>query len=343
MGQIQSENGRILVDEILTDRAALWLHNNPDSQYGSASDSAITGTSLAAMKKSLISLRLDSSDIPLTTTLTGTVSLTADGTTVTGSGTAFLTELAVNDYVEVADSASPTGYRPGQVASIASDTSFTLISAWNGATQSGATMRAGVNSTNGAFQQSLLHLQSKHRIHDTSMAIMGLNYGPGDWAFVENLVSGGTGIAVDIAEFELNNSGLYGRVKRAEAYQTKINGVSGIGFHAQVSHSSSSVTGNVLAKLEEKGVGTNRALDIVSRTSTGIIIRHDHGAWGSTFDKASGVQFQDWDVSLDPASAGDRITGTLFIKRVAGTGGAGSDSKAELWWDDGAGTQTQIA
>lgn len=67
------------------------------------------------------------------TALTGTVAVTNGSATVTGTGTAFTTELAVNDFI----------FLPGgdglmyRVSAIANNTSLTLASNYGGATDSG--------------------------------------------------------------------------------------------------------------------------------------------------------------------------------------------------------------
>lgn len=66
--------------------------------------------------------------------LTGTVTLTNGSTSVTGSGTAFTTELAVGDYVYL--NAQKT--QLGKVASIGSNTALTLTANYGGTTGSGA-------------------------------------------------------------------------------------------------------------------------------------------------------------------------------------------------------------
>ncbi len=76
-------------------------------------------------------------------TLTGTLTFTQNSKTVTGSGTAFTTELVVGDWIRA--TTSTTYYR---VSSIASDTSLTLERLFEDATESGVTgYRLDVGST----------------------------------------------------------------------------------------------------------------------------------------------------------------------------------------------------
>lgn len=69
-------------------------------------------------------------ELPDQTTLTGTVAVSAGGTTLTGTGTLFTTELAAGDIIRVRDSGNTT-YDWALVRSIASNTSATLDSTAN--------------------------------------------------------------------------------------------------------------------------------------------------------------------------------------------------------------------
>lgn len=75
------------------------------------------------------SIREDFPGAALTTTLTGTVTLTNGSRTVTGTSTAFLTELEHGSYVRLSADAE-SAY--AQVASIESDTAATLATAYTG-------------------------------------------------------------------------------------------------------------------------------------------------------------------------------------------------------------------
>lgn len=68
------------------------------------------------------------------TALTGTITMTNGSTAVTGSGTAFTTELAVGDYIYV--DAQKT--QLGKVASITNNTALVLTANYGGTTASGA-------------------------------------------------------------------------------------------------------------------------------------------------------------------------------------------------------------
>lgn len=100
----------------------------------------------------------------------GTIALTINSKTVTGSGTAFTTELKVNDFV-VAVVGGVT-YTLG-VAAIASNTSLTLNTAFGGPTTSGLAWTAVPN-------QVLVGITAQVA-SDTARAIRGLNYDKDNW------------------------------------------------------------------------------------------------------------------------------------------------------------------
>jgi len=100
----------------------------------------------------------------------GTIALTNNSKTVTGSGTAFTTELKVNDFV-VAVVGGAT-YTLG-VAAIASNTSLTLNTAFGGPTTSGLAWTALPN-------QALVGITAQVA-SDTARAIRGLNYDKDNW------------------------------------------------------------------------------------------------------------------------------------------------------------------
>ena len=82
---------------------------------------------------------------PEPTNLTGTLSFTNNSTAVTGSGTAFNTQLAAGDFIKGGD-----GYW-WEVVKITSNTAATLYKAYSGATQSGvASQKLGVTDTGAA-------------------------------------------------------------------------------------------------------------------------------------------------------------------------------------------------
>jgi cell division protein ZapA (FtsZ GTPase activity inhibitor) len=106
-----------------------------------------------------ISMIVDSA--PSTTgssgTLTGTVTFTAGSATVTGSGTAFLTELAQNYYICVSD-----GTRWYRVYSVESDTSLTLDETVKTADTGADT----INTTKYRYNVAVIHCEKLHTLTD---------------------------------------------------------------------------------------------------------------------------------------------------------------------------------
>lgn len=100
----------------------------------------------------------------------GTIALTINSKTATGSGTAFTTELKVNDFV-VAVVGGVT-YTLG-VSAIASNTSLTLNTAFSGPTTSGLAWTAVPNQTMVGITAQVAS--------DTARAIRGLNYDKDNW------------------------------------------------------------------------------------------------------------------------------------------------------------------
>lgn len=100
----------------------------------------------------------------------GTIALTINSKTVTGSGTAFTTELKVNDFVVVV--VGGVTYTLG-VAAIASNTSLTLNTTFGGPTTSGLAWTAVPN-------QALVGITAQVA-SDTARAIRGLNYDKDNW------------------------------------------------------------------------------------------------------------------------------------------------------------------
>jgi hypothetical protein len=100
----------------------------------------------------------------------GTITLTNNSVAVTGSGTAFTTELKANDFVVAV--AGGTTYTLG-VKAVGSATALTLITPYDGPTVSGLAWTAVPN-------QSLVGITAQIAT-DTARAIRGLNYDKNNW------------------------------------------------------------------------------------------------------------------------------------------------------------------
>ncbi|WP_265910091.1 tail fiber domain-containing protein [Erwinia billingiae] len=100
----------------------------------------------------------------------GTIALTNNSTTVTGTGTSFTTELKVNDFVVAV--VGGVAYTLG-VATIASNTSLTLIQKYDGPTTSGLTWNPVPFGTMSAITAQLAA--------QVTYAIRGLNLDKNNW------------------------------------------------------------------------------------------------------------------------------------------------------------------
>lgn len=100
----------------------------------------------------------------------GTIALTNNSTAVTGSGTAFKTDIAVNDFIVTV--VGGVTYTLG-IKSIESDTGLTLNTAYNGPAASGAAWSAVAN-------QTLVGITAQVAA-DVARAIRGLNLDKANW------------------------------------------------------------------------------------------------------------------------------------------------------------------
>ncbi|MCT4718260.1 hypothetical protein MUA02_04245, partial [Enterobacteriaceae bacterium H20N1] len=100
----------------------------------------------------------------------GTITLTNNSTAVTGSGTAFATELKANDFLVVV--VGGTTYTLG-VSAVGSATALTLTTAYGGPTISGL---AWTPIPNGALVGITAQIAA-----DTARAIRGLNFDKANW------------------------------------------------------------------------------------------------------------------------------------------------------------------
>lgn len=117
-----------------------WATGNDTTGDGSASNPYKTITKASTGLTGGDEVRVAKSPGP--TNLTGTLSFTNDSTAVTGTGTAFTTELTAGDFVLGGD-----GYW-WEIVTITSDTSATLYCPYSGTTQSGvASQKLGVTDT----------------------------------------------------------------------------------------------------------------------------------------------------------------------------------------------------
>ena len=128
-----------------------WATGNDTTGTGTAAAPYKTITKASTSRAAGDEVRVAKSPDP--TALTGTTAWTMNGTTVTGTGTLFTTELAIGDFISAPDG----GWY--EVITIASDTSATLFKKYPSATASGhSSQKLGVTDT-GAAASSATQIQ----------------------------------------------------------------------------------------------------------------------------------------------------------------------------------------
>ncbi|KWZ93416.1 hypothetical protein HMPREF3212_00198, partial [Citrobacter freundii] len=103
----------------------------------------------------------------------GTLTLTNNSAAVSGSGTAFTTELAAGDFIVVTVGGIPYTL---PVKTVNSNTSATLVSNFTGPTQSGAAWYA--------VPRIALNLVTAEMVVQNTQALLGLNYDKQNWQSV---------------------------------------------------------------------------------------------------------------------------------------------------------------
>ena len=128
-----------------------WATGNDTTGTGTAANPYKTITKASTSRSVGDEVRVAKSPDP--TALTGTTAWTLNGTTVTGTGTLFTTELAIGDFISAPDG------QWYEVITIGSDTSATLYQKYPSATASGhASQKLGVTDT-GAASSSTTQVQ----------------------------------------------------------------------------------------------------------------------------------------------------------------------------------------
>ena len=124
-----------------------WATGDDTNGTGTAANPYKTITKASTSRTAGDEVRVAKSPDP--TALTGTTAWTLNGTTVTGTGTLFTTELAIGDFISAPDG---NWY---EVITITSDTSATLYKEYPSATASGhSSQKLGVTDTGAATSSS---------------------------------------------------------------------------------------------------------------------------------------------------------------------------------------------
>ncbi len=116
----------------------------------------------------------------------GTLTLTNNSATVTGSGTAFSTELAAGDFIVVTVGGVPYTL---PVKTVNSNTSLTLVSNYTGPTQSGAAWSA--------VPRVALNMVTAALVAQSAEALRGLNYDKQNW---QSIFSGTGNVTVTLPD-----------------------------------------------------------------------------------------------------------------------------------------------
>lgn len=116
----------------------------------------------------------------------GTLTLTNNSATVTGSGTAFTTELAAGDFIVVTVGGVPYTL---PVKTVNSNTSLTLVSNYTGPTQSGAAWSA--------VPRVALNMVTASLVAQSAEALRGLNYDKRNW---QSIFSGTGNVTVKLPD-----------------------------------------------------------------------------------------------------------------------------------------------
>lgn len=116
----------------------------------------------------------------------GTITLTNNSAAVTGSGTAFSTELAAGDFIVVTVGGVPYTL---PVKTVNSNTSLTLVSNYTGPTQSGAAWFA--------VPRVALNMVTAALVAQSAEALRGLNYDKQNW---QSIFSGTGNVTVKLPD-----------------------------------------------------------------------------------------------------------------------------------------------
>lgn len=116
----------------------------------------------------------------------GTITLTNNSAAVTGSGTAFTTELAAGDFIVVTVGGVPYTL---PVKTVNSNTSLTLVSNYTGPTQSGAAWSA--------VPRVALNMVTAALVAQSAEALRGLNYDKQNW---QSIFSGTGNVTVTLPD-----------------------------------------------------------------------------------------------------------------------------------------------
>ena len=175
-----------------------WATGDDTTGTGTAANPYKTITKASTSRTAGDEVRVAKSPDP--TALTGTTAWTLNDTTVTGTGTAFTSELAIGDFISAPDG----GWY--EVITIASDTSATLYQKYPSATASGhSSQKLGVTDTGAAASNS-----TQVQVVSSSGDLSAMLYISGGWDLSTETQTGQTWFRQMHGTFNTRNGyGLY--------------------------------------------------------------------------------------------------------------------------------------
>ncbi|HEM6679567.1 tail fiber domain-containing protein [Citrobacter koseri] len=221
----------------------------------------------------------------------GTLTLTNNSATVTGSGTAFSTELAAGDFIVVTVGGVPYTL---PIKTVNSNTSLTLVSNYTGPTQSGAAWFA--------VPRVALNMVTAALVAQSAEALRGLNYDKQNWQQVFSVNGNITVTLPDGSQFS-GPSWLY----MVNTVATKTNGAVPINQGG---------TGATDAEGARTGLGLGTSATKNTGTSGNVVPLLD--ADGVTFDKRLSIGGGNYSSQLRLISNSDGY-GQMEIYSLGGT------------------------
>jgi len=317
-----------------------WLNGNDTTGDGSAALPYKTIQKASTGLTGGDEVRVAKSTDPAS--LTGTISFTDGSTTVTGSGTAFSTELASGDFIEL------TAGSWWEVLSIASDTSLTLYQMFSGTTTSGYTSRrmtasAGITDTGAAPTSTTLvqYVQSSGSSASNRLTISGgwdlsTQTQTGTTTFRQThstltnrwgyglYVSGKSFLAISNLSFLRYNRGVYFTNSSNTNVASFPNLISNAnhGVMLNIANDTQLSVGNALANERNDGVqvagGTRNTVRVDVADCNGIGLDAISGAHGCIFTVGRANRNGSYGVMLSSCGVNTVSTGPLYLNQNYG-------------------------
>ena len=255
-----------------------WATGNDTTGTGTAAAPYKTITKASTSRAAGDEVRVAKSPDP--TALTGTTAWTMNGTTVTGTGTLFTTELAIGDFISAPDG----GWY--EVITIASDTSATLFKKYPSATASGhSSQKLGVTDT-GAAASSATQIQVVNSSGNSSAFL----YISGGWDLSTETQTGQTWFRQMHGTFTTRNG--YGLFMTSKSYTNfdKLNFLRynhGIYYNTSSNNTITSATCNSNNNGISYGTSSNSTITSATCYSNNYDIYYYNGSSNNTITSAT--------------------------------------------------------